>query len=122
MPNGQKLQESLSETNNDFPLIFPDTKNIEHKPIDFTHEKVMPVDNQDPTLQLGSQGDDVKHLQEDLNLLKYGPLTVDGDFGPKTQAAVERFQSNNNLAVDGIVGPQTWQVLHEQAARARRAS
>ena len=82
----------------------------------------MPVDNQDQTLQLGSQGDDVKHLQRDLNLLKYGPLTVDGEFGPKTQAAVERFQSNNNLVVDGIVGPQTWQVLHEQAARARRAS
>ena len=82
----------------------------------------MPVDNQDQTLQLGSQGDDVEHLQRDLNLLKYGPLTVDGDFGTKTQAAVERFQSNNNLVVDGIVGPQTWQVLNEQAARARRAS
>ncbi|BAZ20313.1 hypothetical protein NIES4073_11890 [Kalymmatonema gypsitolerans NIES-4073] len=82
----------------------------------------MPVDNQDRTLKLGVQGDDVKHLQEDLNLLKYGPLTVDGNFGTKTEAAVKRFQSKNNLVVDGIVGPQTWQVLHEQAARARRAS
>lgn len=82
----------------------------------------MPVDNQDRTLKLGAQGDDVKHLQRDLNLLKYGLLTVDGDFGSKTETAVKHFQSNNKLTVDGIVGLQTWQVLHEQAASARRAS
>ncbi|OKH28313.1 hypothetical protein NIES2101_43650 [Calothrix sp. HK-06] len=82
----------------------------------------MPVDSQDRTLKLGAQGDDVKHLQQDLNLLKYGLLTVDGDFGTKTETAVKHFQSNNKLTVDGIVGAQTWQALHEQAASARRAS
>ncbi|OKH28312.1 hypothetical protein NIES2101_43655 [Calothrix sp. HK-06] len=82
----------------------------------------MPVDTQDRTLKLGAQGDNVKHLQKDLNLLKYGPLTVDGDFGTKTETAVKHFQSSNKLTVDGIVGQQTWQVLHEQAASARRAS
>ncbi|OKH52827.1 hypothetical protein NIES2101_13285 [Calothrix sp. HK-06] len=82
----------------------------------------MPVDTQERTLKLGDIGDDVQHLQQDLNLLKYGPLTVDGDFGAKTETAVKHFQSNNKLTVDGIVGPQTWQVLHEQAASARRAS
>jgi peptidoglycan hydrolase-like protein with peptidoglycan-binding domain len=38
-------------------------------------------------------------------------LTVDGIFGPKTDAAVRAVQHHRNLAVDGIVGPQTWSAL-----------
>lgn len=39
--------------------------------------------------------------------------TVDGDFGPKTFAAIECFQSKKGLSVDGIVGPQTWGALYK---------
>jgi peptidoglycan hydrolase-like protein with peptidoglycan-binding domain len=36
---------------------------------------------------------------------------VDGLFGPKTKERVRRFQANENLAVDGIVGRNTWTAL-----------
>jgi len=56
-----------------------------------------------------SEGEDdgcVTELQELLNNHGAG-LTVDGDFGPDTLAAVENYQGTHNLSVDGIVGPET---------------
>jgi peptidoglycan hydrolase-like protein with peptidoglycan-binding domain len=54
----------------------------------------------------------VERLQYMLNFVKGADdLDVDGIFGPKTEAAVRDFQQNENLAVDGIVGTQTWTAL-----------
>lgn len=61
-----------------------------------------------PTLQQGSTGADVSKVQSMLS--SYG-LTVDGQFGPKTLAAVKAFQASKGLVADGIVGPKTWQAL-----------
>lgn len=36
---------------------------------------------------------------------------IDGNFGPLTDAAVREAQGHAHIAVDGIVGPQTWPVL-----------
>lgn len=58
-------------------------------------------------LSYGSKGSDVKTLQELLNQNGYS-LDLDGNFGPKTQAAVKDYQTKNKLAVDGIVGNETW--------------
>ena len=57
-------------------------------------------------LKLGSRGNDVKLLQEKLN------LKVDGIFGPLTEEAVKDFQRSNGLEVDGIVGADTLSKLN----------
>jgi N-acetyl-anhydromuramyl-L-alanine amidase AmpD len=59
-----------------------------------------------PTLKFGDKGDDVKLLQHLL-----GVKPEDGVFGPVTLNAVKKFQQSHGLAVDGIVGQQTWSKL-----------
>ncbi len=63
-------------------------------------------------LENGMKGDDVRTLQELLN--KAGDsIIVDGSFGNQTHSAVKKFQTENRLAVDGIVGPITSDALTE---------
>ena len=56
-------------------------------------------------LKKGSTGTEVKELQKALD------ITADGIFGSGTEASVMKFQTDNNLVADGIVGPKTWEVL-----------
>jgi len=49
--------------------------------------------------------DPVVRLQEKLD------VSVDGTFGPETEAAVKRLQASRGMAVDGVVGPETWRAL-----------
>ena len=65
-------------------------------------------------LRKGDHGENVEELQRRLVKLGFHLGAVDGDFGPLTQAAVLKFQAENNLATDGIVGPKTWGVLRDQ--------
>lgn len=59
----------------------------------------------------------VRHLQGYLrDRYGYGNVAVDGDFGPITNSAVRDYQSKHGLAVDGIVGPNTWSSLHTGAS------
>lgn len=62
-------------------------------------------------LKLGSNGLEVRKLQLALNRAG-ATLTVDGDFGRKTEQAVEKFQKTYGLRVDGIVGKETWDTLN----------
>ena len=67
-------------------------------------------DARSQVLRQGSTGGSVKILQVGLNGKGYG-LVGDGAFGPATYNAVRKFQSDNGLQVDGVVGPQTWEAL-----------
>jgi hypothetical protein len=65
------------------------------------------------TLSPGATGSEVKNLQLSLAALGYDPGTPDGNYGPSTQAAVEKFQAANGLATDGVVGPATLAKLQQ---------
>ncbi len=45
------------------------------------------------------------------------PVDADGIFGPATRAALEAFQRLRGLRVDGVCGPQTWNILVEAGFR-----
>jgi len=66
-------------------------------------------------LKLGSEGDDVKKLQEKLG------IEAIGKFGPKTDAAVKAWQAANGLTADGVVGDGTWSKLFGGSAPAPAA-
>ncbi|MBD8871873.1 XVIPCD domain-containing protein [Rhodanobacter sp. DHB23] len=72
--------------------------------------------HQQAILEQGTHGTAVTALQADLAKLGYGqdrgqPLEADGDFGIQTRHAVERFQHDHHLAVDGKAGPLTQQAM-----------
>jgi peptidoglycan hydrolase-like protein with peptidoglycan-binding domain len=46
-------------------------------------------------------------------------VVVDGIFGRRTEAAVRALQGDKGLAVDGFVGPLTWQALVVTVRRGR---
>jgi peptidoglycan hydrolase-like protein with peptidoglycan-binding domain len=75
-----------------------------------------PVED-DGILRRGSKGKAVKFLQ-----LVLGGLEPDGSFGPKTDAKVRSFQKSHGLTVDGEVGPNTWAAIKRTLPLIKRGS
>ncbi|WP_146092504.1 XVIPCD domain-containing protein [Xanthomonas arboricola] len=70
----------------------------------------------DGKLEQGERGEQVKQLQGQLAQLgavgRDGkPLKPDGDFGGNTKHAVEQFQREHGLQIDGVAGQQTQAAL-----------
>jgi peptidoglycan hydrolase-like protein with peptidoglycan-binding domain len=74
------------------------------------------------TVRRGDQGDAVRSVQEEFQYRSgiedpNTTIQIDGIFGPKTETAVRNWQQflhdhdDPPMAVDGIVGPRTWQSL-----------
>lgn len=59
----------------------------------------------------GSKGSAVLNVQKELKAAGLNPGPLDGDFGPKTRAAVMAYQRKHHLEVDGVVGAKTWKAL-----------
>ena len=80
--------------------------------MEITHDKAVAADR---ALQYDAQGEAVQELQQHLRELDYrdmdGPVTADGQFGDRTRRAVEAFQYDYGLIVDGVAGPKTWRAL-----------
>lgn len=55
--------------------------------------------------------EEIKKIQEKLNELGYNCGTADGVAGKKTTAAVKKFQEDNGLTADGILGAKTKEAL-----------
>jgi peptidoglycan hydrolase-like protein with peptidoglycan-binding domain len=61
-----------------------------------------------PTISEGATGSVVRWAQYLLVRRTLSDNQIDGIFGPVTKTAVEHFQRDSKITVDGIVGPVTW--------------
>ena len=64
----------------------------------------------------GMQGDDVTQMQKQLVDMGYMKKTT-GYYGDETKAAMKDFQGRNGLAVDGLAGENTYEVLYSPNAK-----
>lgn len=62
-------------------------------------------------VESGVSGNVVKAVQLLLNANIDANLSTDGEYGPKTKAAIQKFQTAHKLSPDGIVGKDTWAAL-----------
>ncbi len=62
-------------------------------------------------IKRGNRGDLVKYLQQVIKVKAGGNITVDGDFGSRTESRVKDVQRVFSLTQDGVVGPKTWGVV-----------
>jgi putative chitinase len=69
------------------------------------------------SLRQGANGPEVADLQRQLNqqLPPNQRIPVDGDFGPRTEAAVRNFQRSRGLEPDGVAGPKVQNQLAQPA-------
>jgi peptidoglycan DL-endopeptidase CwlO len=77
---------------------------------------ILPATPRWSTIRYGSRGSRVKTVQRIVGAY------ADGVFGPKTLAAVKRYQARKGLVVDGIVGPKTAAKMGLTSAAASRSS
>jgi len=67
------------------------------------------------TLKNGSKGEPVKELQRFLNAKLNLGLKLDGKLGPKTIAVIKKWQKDNGLVADGLIGAKTKAKMNSQA-------
>lgn len=78
-----------------------------------TKKEIKKVSVEVPQLEIGTSGKSVESMQAVLISKGYscGRSGTDGDFGSDTKKAVENYQKDKKLDVDGICGKDTWTSL-----------
>ena len=78
------------------------------------------------SLARGSKGEDVRLLQQQLNIDRrarnLAPIEQDGKFGPGTEAALEDFQRSRNLPASGKLDYATYSALQQARPRGTQGS
>ena len=88
------LRDALSRATEEKKVL---TKGVSKK-------KVIPEVKSRPTM---------RYIQIALKNAGYNPGSIDGRMGRQTRDAIKAFQKANNLAVDGKVGKDTWNLLRQ---------
>lgn len=83
--------------------------------------QILPLSACQIPIELGSRGEVVEFVQEQLADLGYYRSETDGIYGPGTQAAVEAFQEAEGLDPDGVVGCETQKRINRAWQNLERA-
>jgi peptidoglycan hydrolase-like protein with peptidoglycan-binding domain len=59
---------------------------------------------------------DVKTLQTHLNRLGFGPVSIDGILGIKSDSAIKKLQTSLGVKADGFIGAKTREVINNSCA------
>ncbi len=65
------------------------------------------------TLELNSEGNEVKELQNKLKTLLYYDGDITGYYDTELENAVKTFQVNNKILASGITDSQTWNTINQ---------
>jgi putative chitinase len=89
--------------------VHPDDKPAADAPAPVVQELVL--------MKKGDDNDGIRVIQIMLQNKMQMPLTIDGNFGPATDAAVKAFQKKNGLNPDGLVTPSLYKLILAKDAK-----
>lgn len=101
----KEMPKQTPETKSDRDLSLEPTTQI-----DFKTEYITEYIKVEPDVAKEKK-DRVRQIQIALKRAGFYKGEIDGKVGPQTKGAIKAFQKSKNLAVDGIVGPRTWEEL-----------
>lgn len=75
------------------------------------HYGLWPLAKNKPVIRIGARGDAVRYLQGVIFNKAGGGVVVDGSFAAQTDRRVKELQKFFGRKADGVVGPETWQII-----------
>jgi len=110
LTNGQKY--SLKDDKwSSVPKTPPPTPEIDRQQTRTNSIRLTDVKNGTKSVKIGAKGSIVTKIQDLLIGLGYNDVSnsgkSDGNFGPKTDGMVKKYQKDNGLTDDGVVGTKT---------------